>query len=235
MTTTVAPAATDLDAETVAQLRSERSSGVTIAELRKAYPSLSAATIRKAVGEPGQKPPTLDLPKLDAIVSTPKRKAKATTKVTTTKVAPVEPDYSKLPEAKREAARKAYEKAVAQYTGGVSEVPTVEKKAAPKSSAKAPATPKATAPKAERKPRPTIEPPSGFRSWDDAKLAARVLREKAKGSTIKAISAGLGLPEVERYFHRVSLVYREAADAKGIDRPRLSAEAIEGRRKAKAS
>jgi hypothetical protein len=51
------PAATELDNETVNQLRAERSSGVTIAELRKAYPSLSAATIRKAVGEPGQAKP----------------------------------------------------------------------------------------------------------------------------------------------------------------------------------
>jgi hypothetical protein len=38
--------------------------------------------------------------------------------------------------------------------------------------------------------------------------------------TIKVISAELGLPAEERYWHRVSLIYRPAADAAGIKRPK---------------
>jgi hypothetical protein len=103
------------------------------------------------------------------------------------------------------------------------------KRGAPKASA-----PKSTAKKAAGRPRATIEPPSGYKSWDDPKLAAFVLREKAKGQTIKAIAATLDLPAEERFWHRVSLVFRAAADAKGIERPRLSAEALASRQ-AKAS
>jgi hypothetical protein len=210
-----------IPAEVREELRRKRAEGVTVAELRKAFPDYGLIAIRSAVAD--VIPPTKA-----------KRAGNGAAKVETKRVRPVEPDYSKLPESKREAARKRYERAVAQFTGGVSEVPTVTAKKAPKAAKSQPKAKASAKAKPAGRPRATIEPPKGFGSWDDAKLAARVLREKAKGSTIKQISAGLGLPEEERYFHRVSLVYRAAADAKGIERPRLSAEVIESR-KQKAS
>jgi hypothetical protein len=79
--------------------------------------------------------------------------------------------------------------------------------------------------------------PEGW-SWTDPKLAARVLRLKDDGKTkrtIKEVTEALGLPAREGVWHQVSLVYRKAADAKGIERPRLSAEAIASRKAAKAS
>jgi hypothetical protein len=81
-------------------------------------------------------------------------------------------------------------------------------KPAPKSTVKKETTAKATV-------RSRVPVPSGFKSWEDPKLATRVLKEKASGKTIKEITAGLGLPTDERHAHKVSLVYRKAADAKG--------------------
>ena len=46
------------------------------------------------------------------------------------------------------------------------------------------------------------------------------------GKTIKEITAALGLPAEQRFWHRVSIVWRETADAKGLDRPRNSAEVV---------
>ena len=75
-------------------------------------------------------------------------------------------------------------------------------------------------PKQYKKATPTtrsrIEAPAGFKAWTDTKLAARVLKEKKAGKTIKEIAAGLRLPADERHWHKVSLVYRAAA---GADRP----------------
>jgi hypothetical protein len=81
-------------------------------------------------------------------------------------------------------------------------------KPGPKSTVKKETTAKATV-------RSRVPVPSGFKSWEDPKLATRVLKEKAAGKTIKEITAGLGLPTDERHAHKVSLVYRKAADAKG--------------------
>jgi hypothetical protein len=81
-------------------------------------------------------------------------------------------------------------------------------KPGPKSTVKKETTAKATV-------RSRVPVPSGFKSWEDPKLATRVLKEKASGKTIKEITAGLGLPTDERHAHKVSLVYRKAADAKG--------------------
>jgi hypothetical protein len=81
-------------------------------------------------------------------------------------------------------------------------------KPTPKSSPKKDTTAKATV-------RSRVPVPSGFKSWDDPKLAARVLKEKAAKKTIKQITEGLGLPVDERHAHKVSLVFRAAADAKG--------------------
>jgi len=76
--------------------------------------------------------------------------------------------------------------------------------------------------KKARPPRVLGKQPSdldGF-NFADPKLPARVLRLKGQGRTIKQIAAELGLPAEERYWHRVSLVYRAAADKQGIGRPR---------------
>jgi hypothetical protein len=234
MVSTTVPA--DLDAETVAQLRHERANGMTLAELRKAYPSLSAEQIKAATeGVETAKAPTGDLPKLEeaGIIETPKRTRKAPAKVETRRERPTKPVRSRFPnKAEFDKAMAAYRTALAAFEAGTA------KRAG---SAKAPATttakPKATGAKAkaERKPRAVIDPPKGFKGWDDPKLATKVLARKAKGLTIKQISAELGLPDEERFHHRVSLVFRAAADAKGIERPRLSAEAIEARRKEKAA
>ena len=49
------------------------------------------------------------------------------------------------------------------------------------------------------------------------------------GYTIKAIAHELGLPPVHRSWLKVSLVWRSEADRLGLDRPRLSPEAIKKR------
>jgi hypothetical protein len=77
----------------------------------------------------------------------------------------------------------------------------------------------------------SVPVPEGFKSWTDPKLATAVVRMKTKGGkTIKEIAAALGLPAVHRSWFLVSKVWRDTADAKGLDRPRLSAEAIEARK-----
>ena len=66
MTTTTA-----VPSEVVAELRTRREAGETLAELKKAFPGLSAATIKETVSQPGQV--VGDYPKLEAagIVSKP--------------------------------------------------------------------------------------------------------------------------------------------------------------------
>lgn len=102
---------------------------------------------------------------------------------------------------------------------------------------KAPAK-KATGAKAadaKKAPAKTLDAPEGFKSWTDPKLATAVVRMKTKEKkTIKAIAEALGLPAEHRSWFAVSKVWRETADAKGIDRPRLSPEAIEARKAKKA-
>jgi hypothetical protein len=223
-TTTPTPT---LDPIAVEELRTRRAGGETLAELKKEFPNLSGDQIREALEVPADAP-KLDLPKLDAIITgeKPKRQKKAPAPVASSRVAPVEPDYSKLPESKREAARKRYERAVAQFTGGVSEVPTVEAKPKKSTPKKETGSKKAPAKKAE-----PIEPPAGFKSWTDPKLATAVVRKKTKeGKTIKTIAEELGLPAVHRSWFLVSKVWRETADAKGLERARLSPEAIEARK-----
>jgi hypothetical protein len=78
---------------------------------------------------------------------------------------------------------------------------------------------------------PSVPVPDGFKSWTDAKLATAVVRMKTKeNKTIKAIAEELGLPAVHRSWFLVSKVWRDTADSKGIDRPRLSEEAIAARK-----
>jgi len=144
--------------------------------------------------------------------------------VTTKRVRPTEPDYDKLPEGKREAARRTYEAALARFekaTGLPVDKETGAKLAA--AAKKAPADTKAKATKKPGVPARTLgrapADTNGF-DWKDAKLPGRVLKLKASGKTIKQITAELGLPAREGVWHKVSLIYRAAADAKGIERQR---------------
>jgi hypothetical protein len=139
--------------------------------------------------------------------------------VTVKRVRPTEPDYSKLPEGKREAAKDRYEAALAEWKeSNTAEVRAAEKKAPAKRTPKAP---KATASNghASRTSVVVDDLPAGW-DWKAKALPGRVLKLKAQGKTIKEITAELGLPAREGVWHRVSLVYRAAADAKGIERPR---------------
>jgi hypothetical protein len=95
----------------VAELREARSKGVSLAELRKLHPDLKAETIRAAVADL----PAARAPKPFAAAQTSK---KGQTGVETKRVRPVEPDYSKLPEAKREEARAKYEEALRAFEKG---------------------------------------------------------------------------------------------------------------------
>jgi hypothetical protein len=254
MTTTTVPVPADLDAETAQQLRHERANGVTLAELRKAYPSLSLATIKAAVsGVETAKPPTTDYKKLEeaGIVKTPKRRAKAP--VSTKRVAPVEPDYSKLPAGKRAAAKKVYQAAVREFEAADVTEPggNVAPKSTAKSSAKAPAKgrapepkkstakPSAKAPaKSTKKSAPAKAAEDDGVDWNSKAVANRIVKMKQDGSTIKEIAEALDLPAVHRSWLRVSLVWRREADARGLSRPRHSAETVSKRiatRREKAS
>ncbi len=150
--------------------------------------------------------------------------------VTTKRVRPTEPDYDKLPEGKRADAKAKYEAALAKFEAQEAKTGLpVDKETGAKLAAavkKAPADTKAKA--ATKKPgvptRTLGKAPAdtdGF-DWKAKSLPGRVLKLKASGKTIKQITAELGLPAREGVWHRVSLVYRAAADAKGIERQRRS-------------
>jgi hypothetical protein len=251
VTTDTLPAATELDPETVAQLRSERANGVTLAELRKAFPSLSSATIRKALGEETTAklaPEEVERRKQRQVehadheaqkATTAKKATRAKAAVSTRRVAPVEPtrdQFGKGTEGTKayRAAHKAYEAALEEFrAGNTAEVRQAEKKAPAKrtkSQPKAPAAksaPKSTPnsqPKAKKVGARSADMPEGW-SWTDPKLAARVLKLKTEGQgrTIKQVTEALGLPAREGVWHQVSLVYRKAADSKGLARPRRTA------------
>jgi hypothetical protein len=100
-------------------------------------------------------------------------------------------------------------------------------KSAPKNGRKvttAKATPAKAKPVKESAPanRSKVNPPNGFKTWDDKRLAAKIVKAKQAGSTIKEIAEELGLPAEHGSWFRVSKVWRESADARGLDRPRRS-------------
>ncbi len=203
--------------EVTAELRRKRAEGVTLSELRASYSQLSLAAIKRAT---------------DGITPTTKAaKAGGRKAVTTKRVRPQEPDYDKLPEAKRAEAKAKYEAALAKFEAAEKKAPASE---APKATAAKNGRASRThtvvdekpAAKATKKPgvptRTLGKAPAdtdGF-DWKAKALPGRVLKLKASGKTIKQITAELGLPAREGVWHRVSLIYRAAADAKGIERQR---------------
>jgi hypothetical protein len=217
----------------VAEMRALREAqGMSLAELRKRYPHLTATAVREAVDG-------LPVPHGDPSKEKPRGGQRG---VTTRRVRPVEPDYSKLPEAKAKEARAAFEKAHAEWkAGNTAEVRAAEKKVpavrVPKQPSRKPARaaakvkearadaqpsdPKASDARKGRKP--TDDLPDGW-DWHAKGLPARILRLKTegKGRTIKQVTEALGLPAREGVWHKVSLIYRAAADAKGLARPRRS-------------
>lgn len=223
--------------EEATELRKARASGTTLAELRRSYPSLSLATIRKTV---------------DGVTPATKASRTSKAKVETSHVEPVEPDRSSFPagadgtKAFKEA-HKAYEAALETFrsteptgdlakleaAGLIEKPPTKRQRQAAATKARKDAGEKAAA--AAKKPAPksapTVPVPDGYRSWTDARLATKVVALKTKeGKTVKQIAEALGLPAIHRSWFLVSKVWRDTADAKGIDRPRLSAEAIASRK-----
>jgi hypothetical protein len=72
--------------------------------------------------------------------------------------------------------------------------------------------------------------------WASKAVANRVVKLKTSGKTIKQIAAEMGLPAEQRFWMKVSIVWRTEADRLGLDRPRNSAEVVARRiasRKAK--
>jgi hypothetical protein len=154
--------------------------------------------------------------------------------LTTSRVEPVEPKREAFGDGA--AGTKAYRAAMAKYEmaleayragevnepGGnvppkvrISNPPVKAKRAAAKAKeAAADAKPKAPA-------RQRVEVAPGF-DWNAKGLAAKVVKAKQAGKTIKAISVDLGLPQNESAWHKLSLVYRAEADRQGIARPRRS-------------
>jgi hypothetical protein len=89
---------------------------------------------------------------------------------------------------------------------------------------------KETAPKSGRKPAA-----DGI-DWTSKATAAKIVKLKGQGKTIKQIAAEMGLPAEQRFWMKVSIVWRTEADRLGLDRPRNSAEVVARRiasRKAK--
>lgn len=80
-------------------------------------------------------------------------------------------------------------------------------------------TAKATAPKATA---PKATAPKDAVDFTKATVRNRIVKEHEAGSTIKEIAEGLGLPAEHRSWFRVSKVWREEADARGLKRPRRS-------------
>lgn len=85
---------------------------------------------------------------------------------------------------------------------------------------KAPATAKATTAKATTAKK-AAAPKDGV-NFDAKAIRNRIVKEHEAGSTIKEIAEGLGLPAEHRSWFRVSKVWREEADARGLKRPRRS-------------
>jgi hypothetical protein len=135
-----------------------------------------------------------------------------------------------IPLSKRTAAQNRRIRTLGNRPENTTEGRKAPAKSAPKSTAKA-----TTAKKAAGRT-PALDAPEGFKSWTDPKLATAIVRMKTtKGYTIKAIAHELGLPAEHRSWFAVSKVWRETADAKGIDRPRLSEEAIAARKEKNGS
>jgi hypothetical protein len=105
---------------------------------------------------------------------------------------------------------------------------------------------KAASPQAEAKPTRTRKPAATKAKapatdgidWTSKAVAAKVVKLKKTGKTIKQITEALGLPAEQKYWMKVSIVWRTEADRLGLDRPRNSAETVAKRiatRKAKAN
>jgi hypothetical protein len=91
-----------------------------------------------------------------------------------------------------------------------------------------PATPKAT----------TTKPAAEGIDWTSKAVAAKVVKLKKAGKTIKQITEELGLPAEQRMWMKVSIVWRSEADRLGLDRPRNAPEVVAKRiatRKTKAN
>ncbi len=172
-----------------------------------------------------------------ATADAPKTKAPVRTRkpaVTTKRVRPVEPkreafgDGAAGTNAYREAHRK-YEAVLEAYRSeNTAEVRESEKKAPARRRPAAKASDSnqgkaASATKNGHASRTRID--TGDFDWKAKALPARVLKLKGEGKTIKQVTEVLGLPAREGVWHRVSLIYRAAADAKGLNRPRRSKEA----------
>jgi hypothetical protein len=98
----------------------------------------------------------------------------------------------------------------------------------PKPRTREPAAPKLTT---EAKP-----PATDGIDWTSKAVAAKVVKLKKAGKTIKQITQEMGLPAEQKYWMKVSIVWRREADKQGLDRPRNSAETVARRiatRKAK--
>jgi len=189
--------------------------------------------------KPAVTPGTVDGLTAKAKHGNPNRPSEATRRpkggqkgVTRRRVAPVEPTRNGFrTDAQFAKALAAYGTALAAYRAETGE-PAPAKAKSPakprKTTANPPVSPAPEEPAKKARPARVLgKQPSdtdGF-NFQDPKLPARVLRLKGQGNTIKAITAELGLPAEEKFWHRVSLVYRAAADAKGIDRPRRNGAA----------
>jgi hypothetical protein len=94
-----------------------------------------------------------------------------------------------------------------------------------------------TKPKARtRKPAAPKAPTNDGIDWTSKAVVAKVVKLKKAGKTIKQITEEMGLPAEQRFWMKVSIVWRREADARGLDRPRNSAEVVARRvatRKAK--
>jgi len=89
---------------------------------------------------------------------------------------------------------------------------------------KAAATVRKSLPKAKATPKKATAAKSDGVDFSAKSVRNRIVKEHEAGSTIKEIAEGLGLPAVHASWFRVSKVWREEADARGLKRPRRSAK-----------
>jgi hypothetical protein len=216
--------ANGVPAEVAEELRSKRAEGVSLAELRKLHPELTAAQIKAAVEAPA---PTLDLPKLDAIITgptveEPKRKPRrAKAPVETKRVKPTKPVRSKFgSKVEFDKAMKEYRTALARFEAE-GKVPEVTE-ATVTDGGKA----KTIRVQATGQKKAKVAAEDDGVDWNSKAVANRIVKMKQDGRTIKEIAEAMELPAVHRSWLRVSNVWRREADARGLSRPRHSAETV---------
>jgi len=146
--------------------------------------------------------------------------------VTAKRVAPEEPDYAKMPARSRPKAKRDYQAALAAWKTAEESAAETTIEAAKaglpvdlETGAKLAEAAK-TAPKAStaRRGRATS---SGSFDPSDPKVRAEVVRLHTDGKlSMKAIAEKFGLPAVHKSWLVVSLIWREEADSRGLNRPR---------------